>query len=123
MNVLEQEAELPATGRYTLIHLVILHSPEVLAADCSYGAAGSKTTQLEQAGCATKLLVDFVERLKELGRFDNSLVIAHADHGVYKPENSVENSAERVSIKDTLATPGGHGVLDGDSPAGIRLIG
>ena len=102
LNVLEQEAELPATGRYTLIHVVLPHSPEVLAADCSYDVAGSESTQLDQAGCATKLLVDFVERLKELGRFDNSLVIAHADHGVYKPENSVENSAERVSLRALL---------------------
>ena len=102
LNVLEQEAELPATGRYTLIHVVLPHSPEVLAADCSYGAAGSKTTQLEQAGCATKLLVDFVERLKELGRFDNSLVIAHADHGVYEPESSAEKAAERVSLRALL---------------------
>jgi len=85
-----------------LIHLVLPHSPEVLTADCSYDVAGSESTQLDQAGCATKLLVDFVERLKELGRFDNSLVIAHADHGVYKPENSVENSAERVSLRALL---------------------
>ena len=102
LNVLEQEAELPATGRYTLIHLVLPHSPEVLAADCSYDVAGSESTQLDQAGCATKLLVDFVERLKELGRFDNSLVIAHADHGVYDPENSVENPAERTSLRTLL---------------------
>ena len=102
MNVLEQEADLPANGRYTLIHLVLPHSPEVLAADCSYDVAGSETTQLEQAGCATKLLVDFVERLKELGRFDNSLVIAQADHGVYEPDNGAENPAERVSLHALL---------------------
>ncbi len=102
LNVLEQEADLPANGRYTLIHLVLPHSPEVLAADCSYDVAGSETTQLEQAGCATKLLVDFVERLKELGRFDNSLVIAQADHGVYEPDNGAENPAERVSLHALL---------------------
>jgi hypothetical protein len=102
LNVLEQEAKLPARGRYTLIHAVLPHSPEVLAADCSYDVAGSETTPLEQAGCATKLLVAFVERLKELGRFDNSLVIVHADHGVYEPENSAENPAERVSLHALL---------------------
>lgn len=113
LNVLEQEAELSATGRYTLIHLVLPHSPEVLSADCSYDVAGSETTQLEQAGCATKLLVDFVERLKELGRFDNSLIIAHADHGVYDPENTSENQAERVSLHALLLVKpiGGNGEL------------
>ena len=113
LNVLKQEAELPATGRYTLIHAVLPHTPEVLAADCSYDVRGSETTQVEQAGCATKLLVDFVERLKELGRFDNSLVIAHADHGVYAPESSAENPAERVSMRALLLIKpiGGRGEL------------
>ena len=102
LSVLKQEAELPAHGRYTFIHAVLPHTPEVLAADCSYDLSGAETTPLEQAGCATKLLVDFVQRLKELGRFDNSLVIAHADHGIYEPENKSDNPAERVSMRALL---------------------
>jgi hypothetical protein len=103
LNVLEQEAELPARGRYTLIHLAIPHQPEVLAPDCSYDDGGRETSQLEQAACATKLLVDFVERLKELGRFDGSLVIAHADHGVYELVSDAEShSPERVSLQALL---------------------
>jgi phosphoglycerol transferase MdoB-like AlkP superfamily enzyme len=85
-----------------LNHFVIPHSPDVLAADCSYDAGGHETSQLEQSACATKLLVDFVDRLKELGRFNNSLVIAHADHGVYQPDNDAENPAERVSLRALL---------------------
>ena len=103
LNVLDQEAELPARGRYTLIHLVIPHSPEVLASDCSYDDGGRQTGQLEQSGCATKLLVDFVERLKELGRFDDSLIIAHGDHGAYNlAGEGATHSAERVSLRALL---------------------
>jgi hypothetical protein len=103
LNVLEQEAELPARGRYTLIHLAIPHQPEVLAPDCSYDDGGRETSQLEQAACATKLLVDFVERLKGLGRFDGSLVIAHADHGIYELVSDADaHSPERVSLQALL---------------------
>lgn len=103
LNILHQETELPATGRYTLIHLVIPHQPEVLAADCSYDEMGSRTSQLEQSVCATKLLVSFVERLKELGRFDNSIIVAHGDHGAYNLGSSPPTpSTERVSMQTLL---------------------
>ena len=98
-NYLDQEALLPARGRYTLIHLVIPHSPEVLSSDCSYDSGGRATSQLEQSGCATKLLVEFVERLRELGRLDDSLVIAHADHGAYDPNSEAgTRSVDSVSL-------------------------
>ena len=98
-NYLDQEALLPARGRYTLIHLVIPHSPEVLSSDCSYDSGGRATSQLEQSGCATKLLVKFVERLRELNRLDDSLVIAHADHGAYDANSKAgTHSADSVSL-------------------------
>ena len=103
LNILEQEPELPASGRYTLIHLTIPHRPSVLAPDCSYDDGGRETSQLEQAACATKLLVDFVERLKKLGRFDGSLVIAQADHGIYQLDSDAHTHApERISLQALL---------------------
>lgn len=112
-NYLEQEAELPARGRYTLIHLVIPHQPEVLSSDCSYDLGGGTTSQIEQAGCATKLLVEFVARLKELHRLDDSLVIAHADHGAYDANNKAADVTERVSLNALLLIKpiGAHGPM------------
>jgi len=81
LNILEQEPHLPESGRYTLVHLFIPHSPDILRSDCSYGEPGTMTGPIEQARCATKLLLDFVDLLKSLGRFENSLIFAHADHG------------------------------------------
>jgi hypothetical protein len=102
-NYLRQEEQLPARGRYTLIHLVIPHSPEVLTSNCSYDYDGRRTSQLEQAGCATRLLVQFVERLRELDRLDDSLVIVHADHGAYDANSKAgTHSPESVSLAALL---------------------
>ena len=113
-NYLRQEAQLPARGRYTLIHLIIPHAPEVLTSDCNYDFGGRTTSQLEQAGCATRLLVEFVERLRELDRLDDSLVIAHADHGAYDPNSKAgTHSAESVSLGALLLIKpiGAHGEM------------
>ena len=102
-NYLRQEAELPDRGRYTLLHVVIPHSPEVLTASCSFNYDGRRTSQLEQAGCATKLMVEFVDRLRELGRLNHSLVLIHADHGAYDPNsNAGTHSTESVSLAALL---------------------
>jgi hypothetical protein len=103
LSLLDDEARLPDRGRYTLIHLVIPHRPEALASDCSYDEGGRGTSQLEQARCATKLLRAFVERLEELGRLNDSLVVVHSDHGAYEEVDELEAHApERVSLHALL---------------------
>ena len=46
---IDQEADLPATGRYTLLHLLVPHVPFVLDADCRTRAV---TEPVEQSACA-----------------------------------------------------------------------
>lgn len=76
---LKNEQSLPGNNRYVLVHLLIPHFPYVLSADGQYKKSGS--TPLAQATYATKLITDFVDELKRLNRFDNSLIIVEADHG------------------------------------------
>ena len=83
LNILEQEPYLPESGRYTFVHIYIPHPPDLLNSDCSYGKPNMKSGPFEQAQCATKLMLDFLARLKSLDRFDNSLNIVHGDHGNY----------------------------------------
>ncbi len=67
-------------GRYTFHHYLIPHFPDVLSDDCSY-TLGMTTKKKEQARCAAKLIEELVQMLKEEGRFDDSLIVIHGDHG------------------------------------------
>lgn len=83
---LAAEKYLSKSNRYTFIHLIIPHFPNIFHADCSCGEPlGNgdlpKTTALEQSECATKMILDFLACLKELNRYDSSMIIINADHG------------------------------------------
>ena len=80
-RMMEEERNLSPRGRYTLAHVIIPHYPLKLRADCSYDVGSSKTEAIEQAHCAQKLILDFTNLLKDLGRFDDSLILIHGDHG------------------------------------------
>ena len=75
---IDQEADLPATGRYTLIHLMVPHVPYVLDADCRTHAV---TKPVEQSACAMKLAGDLLDELERLDRFEESTIVIHGDHG------------------------------------------
>jgi hypothetical protein len=100
LNALEQEALLPNRNRYTLNHLLIPHVPEVLHADCSFDPSKPVSGPLPQARCATRILVRFVERLKQLDRFDDALVVIHADHGeYYRVDNDAVHPSDDISLR------------------------
>ena len=80
VNLIDQEKYLPGNNRYQLIHLLLPHFPYVLGADCSY-TTDHKSSPLEQSHCATKLIIDFVDSLQALDRFDSSIIIVQSDHG------------------------------------------
>lgn len=83
---LEAERYLPPSGRYTFMHLIVPHFPNIFHSDCSCGERLEngqlpRTTVTEQSNCATKMILDFVTCLKDLGRFDSSVIVISADHG------------------------------------------
>ena len=77
---IDQEADLPAAGRYTLLHLLVPHVPYVLDADCRTRAV---TEPVEQSACAMKLVDDLLDELERLDRFEDSTIVIHGDHGAY----------------------------------------
>ena len=79
-NFLDREPLQASHGRYIFAHLMLPHFPEVLEVDCQY-QLGKFTTPHEHAGCAVRLIEEFIGRLKELGRFESSLILIHGDHG------------------------------------------
>jgi hypothetical protein len=78
---MREEKGLPQQGRYTYIHLLLPHWPFNLRADCSFQEGGGKTSPVEQTQCALALVAKFVTTLRKLGRFEDSLILIHGDHG------------------------------------------
>lgn len=84
LKFLEAEAELPATGRYTFIHLLIPHPPYTLDATCRLRGAADVAAPERQFACGTRIVTELVARLRALGRLDGSGVVVHADHGSFE---------------------------------------
>ena len=75
------EEKLSASGRYTVVHVLVPHAPHRLTADCDYTLGSTPTGPLEQTHCALKMIREFLTLLKDLDRFDDSLILIHGDHG------------------------------------------
>ena len=78
-RLIEDERRRPATGQYVYGHLYMPHGPSVLDENCEYVPAG--TDYEAQTTCATRMIVEFVDELKRLGRYDDSIIVLHSDHG------------------------------------------
>ena len=96
-RITREEAGRPANGQYLYAHAVLPHGPEVMDGRCEYiGAPPLKRTAqqhkqayLIHAECAVRLVVDFLQRLKKLGRYDPATIVLHADTGhwtAFEPE-------------------------------------
>ncbi len=68
----------PAGGQYVHAYFYPPHGPYQLD---RYGNYVGESSYDEQLHLATNMLLEIVETLKELGRFEDSLIIVHADHG------------------------------------------
>jgi hypothetical protein len=114
MNFNGIEKFLPEKNRYTFIHVMLPHAPYILSADCSYcvGKKGlRRTSSDEQARCAMKLVGEFLGTLKALGRFDDALIVIHADHGRRENLKDIESMelARNASSALLLVKPAGRG--------------
>jgi hypothetical protein len=77
-NFIAREKNHPGRGRYEFLHLILPHPPYMLTEDCEVKAHSSARDQFR---CANLLIVQLVRELKRLGRFNDSMIIIHADHG------------------------------------------
>lgn len=90
-RMLEDEAQRSPTDQYVFVHALLPHEPYILNADCGYepqreGAAEQVTqAYLAQAHCAVRLVQRLVDRLEELDRLEQALIVLHGDHGAYPP--------------------------------------
>lgn len=79
--LIEEEKDRPAHGQYVYAHLWFTHNPiGNRNNDCTLNTAGT-ATYFDHAVCATRVMERFIAELKRLGRFKNSTIIIHSDHG------------------------------------------
>jgi hypothetical protein len=69
---------------YKYLHVGIPHWPVSVNADCEYIGARSlrRPNYTNQARCAVRRVGAFLDRLRELGLYDSSLILLTSDHGV-----------------------------------------
>jgi hypothetical protein len=106
-RITREEARRPANGQYMYAHAVLPHGPEVLDGRCEYiGPPPLKRTAQQHkqayqvhAECAVRLVVDFLQRLKKLGRYDPATIVLHADTGhwtAFEPEQPSDAPAPKT---------------------------
>lgn len=96
-RLLVEEVRRPASGQYVFIHAMIPHAPWARDANCNFIPADQRTN--ENAGervkgqtlCSLELVRWLVEQLRLLGRYDDSLIIVHSDHGFPRPPEGQED--------------------------------
>ena len=60
----------------------------VVDSDCNYAGGAlqtNRTTLLFQSKCTLDMVVRLLDKMKQLGVYDNSLIILHGDHGGWVP--------------------------------------
>lgn len=73
---------------YKYIHIMNTHNPMVVNRDCEYAGKVLGMTRLTltyQANCTMYSLELLLLRMKELGIYDDMLIIIHGDHGGWAP--------------------------------------
>lgn len=86
-DFLSTEEKLPDRGRYVYLHMMVPHPPWAYDSDCTFAHPDRQAEKEivraldEQYACAMTVIEKIVKKLRELDRFDNSMVIFHADHG------------------------------------------
>jgi hypothetical protein len=83
----DEEKYLPSTNRFTFLYLPFPHGPNIFNDDCSITEYGEDVSTVTQARCSYDFIKKFIDTLKGLNRFQDSLIIVCADHGsTYKSE-------------------------------------
>ena len=73
---------------YKYLHIMNTHNPMVVDRDCKYTGKPERMdrkTLTIQSRCTLDTLARFFDRMKELGIYDNTLIVIHGDHGGWVP--------------------------------------
>ena len=93
---------------YKYVHVGIPHRPIVLNGQCEFiGVVRSnRASYKEQARCAVKRVSAILDRLREIGAYDNTFVVISSDHGLQLPPLRFVNN--RPTPMGNLGVIAGH---------------
>lgn len=77
-RLIADEEKRPGRGQYVHAHIYLPHEPYVLDGNCAYC---SRSDYARQAVCATRLMAEFLTKLKKMGRYRESVIVIQSDHG------------------------------------------
>jgi hypothetical protein len=111
------------------VHSLATHAPYILGPDCTpVPPRHDRTHAADQAECALVQVTRMFERLKQLGAYENSLIVIVADHGIGFESHHVESVTDarfrtlvgQFNPAIMLKMPGAGGSLV-TSNAGVRV--
>lgn len=103
-----------ATPAYHFMHLTPPHPPYVTLADGHYAGSvlpNTRENYLNESRAIIELIVQYIEKLKSLGVYDEAMIILQGDHGsqIYPEVNgeSIRTCVSRMPALLAVKPPGG----------------
>lgn len=99
---------------YKFIHVMNTHNPMVVDKNCVFAGGTLPTTReslTAQSNCTLKTVKALLDKMKQLGIYDNSLIIIHSDHGgwvqtrQFTPARINQAGSQIQPWMESLATP------------------
>jgi len=92
---------------YKMIHVMLSHRPFVGNDRCEFDGRkpGSREEVLIHAKCGLVAVLNVLQRMKDLGIYDNSLIVLMADHGAWLPIENFASSDQVNALVVGMATP------------------
>lgn len=96
-----------STPVYKIIHLMLSHRPFVGNERCAFDGrkGGSRDAVITHAQCGFVRVLNVLQRMKDLGIYDSSLIVLMADHGAWVPVENFESSTQVSALTVAMATP------------------
>ncbi|MCM1183988.1 MAG: hypothetical protein NC337_11500 [Roseburia sp.] len=82
---------------FRFFHMVGAHAPFCLSEDLKYDKSGREGSLLGQARGSLKIVFEYLEQLKALGRYDSATIIITTDHGQVAQSNPETGKMEILS--------------------------
>lgn len=114
-QIIRDEPTRPDHGQYVFAHIMLPHGPFPVDENCEFrphwpgsSGGGENLGNSAQSTCVTRLMGEFISTLKQLGRYHQSTIVFHADHGLWRvptPEESdlfstIKEGGEALDIWD-----------------------
>jgi len=96
-----------STPVYKMIHVMLSHRPIVGNDRCEFDGrkAESRKTVTTHSRCGFIEVLNVLQRMKDLGIYDSSLIILMADHGAWVPVDNFDSSLTIGPMSVGMATP------------------